>query len=158
MQNIVIVTTIIILITMLIIIIKNNYYTSLWLMMTVGIIIRVWQNKSHPTLSIHLILNCAVDWFHPACRRYLSGFLDSGHTRNWSREVSKDCGTSSLVSEKFLRKGKTVGVLSTNGNFIPYRRIRSFTVDTLTKTLRNMTKVAEQIFGSGNRKPISRIV
>lgn len=58
--------------------------------------------------------------------------------------MSKLCGTSSFVSEKFLRDGKAAGTLSTNGTFIPYRRIRLFTVNTLPKTLRNMTETEKQ--------------
>lgn len=33
---------------------------------------------------------------------HLNGFLDSGHTKNSSREASNDCDTSSFTSETLL--------------------------------------------------------
>lgn len=77
---------------------------------------------------------------HPAVSHtHLSGFLDSGHTRNCSREASKACGTPSFVSEKGLRAGGAAGALSTNGGLTAYRGTRAFTVDAMPQTFRIMT-------------------
>lgn len=70
---------------------------------------------------------------------YLSGFLDSGHTRTSSRAVSKGGCASSFTSVKLLTGAETAATLRNNGVFLTLRSTKKVSVSNLLKTFLNMT-------------------
>ena len=71
---------------------------------------------------------------------YLIGFLDSGHTRTSSREVSKDGCSSSFTPEK-LRSDTAAGfTLWINASCFTQRPTATVSVTSPRQTCRNMTE------------------